>query len=259
MNEIIGTHIDDALVKLVVRNYNPLDYNEKLAQMLSLVYPSVCFTGWEKFKLHQLVNNIVIGKHNGEQVLKYYLFDAFCRKKVIAAFEIKVNNSRADFLTINGSTNSFEIKSGIDNLYKLKKQAADYILAFEYNYLVIDERHLENALELVPESFGLWSFKNGKKKAHRCATLNKKIDAEIQLSLLTKKQLQLFFVEVDGDKKQILKCYHESEINHRFKSALKEKYKDRWNFLIENVDLILPVDLQFFFKTKIKPDYIYYH
>ncbi|MBD0332244.1 MAG: sce7726 family protein [Chitinophagaceae bacterium] len=259
MNEISATPIDEKLVKLIAKTYNPLGYNDKLTQLLSSIYPSVCFKKWNKFELYKLINEVVINNHNGEQVLKYYLFQAFYKKKVVAAFEIKVNNSRTDFLSINGTTNNFEIKSSLDNLYKLKKQASDYLLAFEYNYLVIDEKHLENALELVPKSFGLWSFKNGRKKVHRGAALNNKIDAEIQLSLLTKKDLQHFFSEVDGNKKQILKCFHESEINHRFKSALKQKYQERWNFLVSNVDLILPIDLQFFFKTTINPEYIYYY
>ena len=39
---------------------------------------------------------------------------------------------------------------------------ADYMLAFEFNYLVIDEIHIEKAKALLPESFGLWCYKKGK-------------------------------------------------------------------------------------------------
>lgn len=258
MSIATDNYVDNKLVKLIAKSYNPLDYNQQLIQLLSFAYPSLSFEGWDKFKLHQLVNDVVISKYDGEQVLKYYLFKNFYKKKVIAAFEIKVNNSRADFLTINGSTNSFEIKSSLDNLYKLKKQASDYIRTFEYNYLVMDEKHLQNASELVPSSFGLWSFKNGRKKVHRNAILNEKIDVEIQLSILTKKDLKRFFSEVNGNKRQILKLFKEEEINFRFKSALKSKYCKRWSFVVENVDLILPVDIQFFFKTNINPKHIYY-
>lgn len=258
MNENLDRRIDEKVIKLVAKAYNPLNYNAELIRLLSSVYSNVCLEQCNKFMLHKLVNDLILTRHNGEQGLKHNLFKTFYKKKVVGAFEIKVNTSRADFLTINGTTNSFEIKSSIDNLYKLKKQAADYILAFEYNYLVIDEKHLENALELVPESFGLWSFKNGRKRIHRDATLNKKIDAEVQLSLLTKKDLENFFSEVDGNKKQILKCFHYDEINHRFKQALKAKYNARWSFLVSNAEQILPIDLQFFFKTNLKPEYIYY-
>lgn len=249
--------VDAKLVKLIAKNYNPLHYRQKLSELLSQAYPYESFDNWEKIKLHKLVNDIVINKYNGEQVLKYYLFHTFYKKNITAAFEIKVNNSRADFLTINGHTNSFEIKSSLDNLYKLKKQALDYVMAFEYNYLIIDEKHLENACELIPQSFGLWSFKNGRKKIHREASLNTKIDAEVQLSLLVKKEAEFFFPEVDGDKIEILRCFNHNEINRRFKMALKNRYKERWLFLIANINLILPIDIQFFFKTNIKPEHIY--
>ena len=257
MNRIADNPINKKFVKLIAKTYNPLNYTTDLIELLSAAYPNVCFEGWKKHDLHGLVNDLIIREHRGEQVLKHYLFKTFYRKNVVGAFEIKVNNSRADFLAINGTSNSFEIKSSIDNLCKLEKQASDYILAFEYNCLVIDEKHLENALEKVPQSFGLWSFKNGRKKIHRNATLNRRIDAEVQLSLLSKKDLQRFFREVNGNKKEILKCFAESEINHFFKQALKEKYQTRWSFLVSNADKILPIDLQFFFKTNIKPDYIY--
>lgn len=257
MTNIDAVKVDKKIITYLAKTYNPLNYSRELIELISLVYPSICFDEWEKIKIHQLVNDIVIHKYNGEQTLKYNLFQTFYKKRLIAAFEIKVNNSRADFLTINGHSNSFEIKSSIDNLYKLEKQALDYIKAFEYNYLVIDEKHFEHAYELIPKSFGLWSFKKGRKKIHRDAVLNKKIDAEIQISLLTKREMQLFFSEVDGDRKQILRCFNDSEVNHRFKSALKKRYEKRWNFLVENIDTILPIDIQFFFKTNIDPKLIY--
>jgi len=258
MINIDAVKVDKKLITYLAKTYNPLDYSTKLTELISSIYPSVSFNQWEKIKLHQLVNDLVIHKYNGEQTLKYNLFQTFYKKKLIAAFEIKVNNSRADFLTINGHSNSFEIKSSIDNLCKLKRQALDYIKAFEYNYLVIDEKHLIHASELIPKSFGLWSFKKGRKKVHRDAILNKKIDAEVQISLLTKKELQLFFSEVGGIKQQIVRCFNDTEINYRFKSALKSKYEKRWNFLVKNVDTILPVDIQFFFKTNVDPSLIYH-
>lgn len=179
MLEIAQSHLDTTLVKLIAKRYNPLDYSEKLNQLLSTIFPAINFKGWEKIKLHELVNEVIFNRHNGEQVMKYYLFKHFYKKNVVAAFEMKVNSSRVDFLTINGCTRSFEIKSGLDNLDKLKKQSGDYLLAFDYNYLVIDKRHLEKAIELIPSCFGIWSFAaKGEKTVHRDALLNMKIDVK---------------------------------------------------------------------------------
>jgi hypothetical protein len=252
------SNLNETLVKLLVKKYNPLDYSEKLTELLTLVYPDLNFQDWQKSRLHELVNNVVIKKHNGELVLKYYLFQHFYKKNVTAAFEIKVNNSRVDFLTINGTSKSFEIKSGLDNLSKLKKQSADYLLVFDYNYLVVDEKHLENALEMVPQCFGIWTFSKGAKRIiHRNALLNIKIDPEAQLRLLTKRELYQQFKE-KKDISNILRDFNINEINYHFKSALKKRYQRRWDFIIEHRKSILPIDLQFFFNRNIEPAIIYY-
>jgi hypothetical protein len=257
MSVLIETNINEKFVKTIAKNYNTLDYSVQLIELLKCVYPSINFNAYNKFELHQLLNDTIINKHNGEQILKYELFQQFFRKSLVAAFEIKVNNSRVDFLAINSSTHSFEIKSSIDNLCKLAKQASDYILAFEYNYVVIDERHLKNALEILPQSFGLWSFKFGKRRIHRKATYNNQIDPIVQLELLTKKELLLYFNEYSGDIEMITRMMETNTINIRFKKALKERYRKRWEFIVLNQGEILPVDLQFFFKTNILPHYIY--
>src|SRR5688500_16530456 len=102
MTKLTCGFIDEKQLKHIARKYNPLDYTEQLTQLLNYIYPGVSFNGSNKFQLHQAINDVVIKLYNGEQGLKYQLFQAFYKKKVVGAFEIKVNNSRADFLTING-------------------------------------------------------------------------------------------------------------------------------------------------------------
>lgn len=259
MPELLESNIDRQLIRNIAKHYCPLDYRGKLSQLLTLVYPSKSFEGLEKIKLHELVNQIVVGHDSSEQVLKYHLCKHFYQKKVIAAFEVRVNNSRADFLAINGDTKSFEIKSSLDNLYKLRKQTADYILAFEKNYLVVDDRHVESAKQLAPASFGIWTFsKDGAKKIQRNAGTNDKIDAEFQLRLLTKKEIQASFQDQMGSISCILRELCASDINERFKRVLKIRYEKRWSFLLQHKHNILPIDLQFFFNRNIDP-YLIYH
>jgi hypothetical protein len=247
-------------INRLAKSYNPLDYSVKLTTLLSDVFPSKNFDDYSKFDLHQLLNDTLFHNYNGEEILKYKLFQNYINKKnLIAAFEIKVNNSRVDFLTINGHTTSFEIKSELDNLYKLSKQMADYMLAFEYNYLVIDERHVEKAQDLLPESYGLWSYKKGKYKKLRKAVLNDKINSEVQLGLLTKRELINTFPEKGGILIDVLNSYDTHYINRHFKKTLKNRYRSRWEFLIDNQEYIFPIDIQFFFNTNIQPKHIYYH
>lgn len=258
----LNTHIpiDPKLIHLVARKYSPLGYTPQLLQLLQKVYPEGNFESLTKYELHQLLNDFLLNNYDGEQILKYRLFKQyFSNRHIVAAFEIKVNNSRADFLTINGQTCCFEIKTALDNFSKFAKQAADYMLAFEYNYLVIDECHFGKALDLLPECFGLWVFKNGKTKQIKKAQLNMGIDPEIQLSLLTKQELTASFPVEKGDREKVLAVYSNDIINLRFKKILKDRYRSRWEFIVNNQDGILPVDLQFFFNTNILPINIYFH
>lgn len=242
----------------LAKNYSTLDYYVKLLSDLKGVYPTEHFEDFSKHELHKLLNNILFQYYNGEEILKYKLAERYLKQRsIIGAFEMKVNNSRVDFLTVNGVSTSYEIKSELDNLSKLSKQMADYMLAFEYNYLVVDEIHIEKAKDLLPASFGLWCYKNGKYRTLQKAKLNKKIDPQMQLQLLTKKELITSYPEEQGKIKKILNTYKGSSINHLFKETLKDRYRNRWKFLMSNKENIFPIDIQFFFNTNIDPHSIY--
>jgi hypothetical protein len=251
-------NLDKKLLHKIIRDYSPLHFSPKLIQLLSSACPREDFSGYNKYELHQRLNDLMLNQYTGEAVLKYALFKTFYKKDNIAAFEIKVNNSRADFLCINGYSSSFEIKSSLDTLYKLSKQASDYIRAFDYNYIVIDKKHLKAAMELVPPSFGIWSYSPKRKKIYREATINEQIDPEIQLKLLTKKERCDGFKEVCGEQKNILKDFTVWEINSRFKKLMKARYQQRWNFVLAHSETILPIDLQFFFNKNVDPAIVYH-
>ena len=122
-------------VKKIAKLYSTLDYPVKLATLLQRVYPKADFSKAKKFDLHQIINATLLKNYSGEARIKYALFENYATKNVVGAFEIPVYNSRADFLTINGTTTNFEIKSNLDSLTKLRKQAADYEATFENNII----------------------------------------------------------------------------------------------------------------------------
>jgi hypothetical protein len=233
-----------------------LDYHPKLRDLVSRIDPIVDINKLCKLDLHRRINQAIVGHYPGEQVLKYSLFQEFHKKNVVAAFEMNVGTSRVDFVTINGHSTSFEIKSSLDNLDKLVKQSADYTLAFDYNYVAVDDCHLDKIVDKIPDQFGIWTFLNGRKVVRRPASLNTSIDAATQLRLLTKKEIHTFF----GNRMtsiQILESLSGKEINEIFKLALKQRYHARWSFVTKHAEVILPIDLQFFFNRNIHPDYIY--
>ncbi|HMK07220.1 MAG TPA: sce7726 family protein [Flavobacterium sp.] len=242
-------------LSVLAKSYNALQYQSRLKDLLNSYYKTSNFDGWEKFTLHQAINDAVFKDYNGEQVLKYKLAQLFKCKEYVGAFEVKAKSSRADFLVINGDTKCFEVKSKIDTLARLNKQSQDYKDIFEYNTVVVDKKHLMPVRAIVPEYYGIWYFQGHKKIEYRNALLSPFIDAEAQLAMLTKKELKTFFG--DADAKTILKSLSGTEINQSLKDALKYRYQTRWNFIKNNWDNILPIDLQFFFNTNVCPKLIY--
>lgn len=255
MNFTHDSLIDPKLVKEIVKSYNPLDYTPKLRELLSVIYPQKNLDNFCKLDLHKEINDLIIDGYEGEQVLKYRLFKAFQHEKLVAAYEIKVKNSRVDFLTINGHTTSFEIKSNLDNLDKLAKQSDDYLTAFEFNNIVVHERHLRRCINIIPKSFGLITVDKVKHRVVRKPVFNKCLHAETQLGLLSKKELVKYYGSTDTS--VVLGNVATDKINDLFKLALKDRYRARWDFIVENSDDIMPIDLQFFFNKSIKPVFIY--
>ncbi|WP_434441926.1 sce7726 family protein [Sphingobacterium faecium] len=255
MNQVSELNIDSQIIRTIARSYSTLDYVPKLRNLLNLVYPEKKINKFCKLELHKEINNLLLNSYEGEPILKYKLFKAFVNKNVVAAYEIKVKNSRVDFLTVDDATTSFEIKSSLDNLTKLAKQSSDYVSAFEFNNIVIHERHLSKCLEIIPRSFGVITVNQNGYEILRKPIFNKKTDPAEQLNLLTKKELLKNFGHVDII--HILNELNNLEINKVFKNTLKERYKSRWNFIVENSANILPIDLQFFFKTNVEPALIY--
>jgi hypothetical protein len=243
------------LVREIVRGYSPLNYTAELRGLVSLISPELKTDGFSRLELHQRINELILEAYEGEQVLKYRLFKAFELKDVVAAYEIRVKSSRVDFLTIDSHSTSYEIKSCLDNLDKLAKQSKDYLCAFEFNNIVIHERHLDKCRELVPENFGIITANKAGHQMVKKPAYNRHLDAESQLGLMTKKELNTGFDCVSPS--QIISRTASEDINKIFKVALTQRYSNRWKFIVEHSRDILPVDLQFFFNKNIRPVQVY--
>jgi hypothetical protein len=244
-------------INSLARSYHAMSPQRQLRALLTSVYPGNDFSNLSKRDLHEVINHTLLKGYAGEEIIKYLLIKDFFNKKVTAAFELRVNNSRIDFLTINGFTKSYEIKSNLDNLRKLVKQMSDYMKVFEYNYIVIDEKHLASALSIVPNSYGIWVYKNKKKEIVRNAELNTHLDPSLQVNLFTKKEIGNFFKGYQECRERIPLDFTPTFINRTFKSMLKERYAEKWSFVKAHREAILPIDFHFFYHNNIPPNLIY--
>jgi hypothetical protein len=253
----ISSPLTANVVNTLARSYNVLGYSNNLRAILSSVLPKEDFSSLSKVELHRMINHILTKAYKGESALKAKLVEMFVEKDVTAAFEIRVNNSRVDFLTVNGDTISYEIKSGIDNLNKLSKQINDYEKVFEFNYLVIDEKHLESVKELIPAHYGIYISHKDKLVKNKGADRNSCLESKMQLKLFTQKELGQHFECGKLGIEEVAKQFSATQINEGFKSMLKKRYERKWLFLKQNMNEVLPIDYQYFFHHNIAPKIIY--
>ena len=80
--------------------------------------------------------------------LRRYLNDTHSR--VVDELAICMGEARIDMAVINGKLSGYEIKSESDTLIRLPKQADVYARVFDELTLVMDRRHSEGALKMLP-------------------------------------------------------------------------------------------------------------
>lgn len=249
--------IDTPTANILARSYSALLYPKKLRELLESVTTDTDYSGEDKYALHQHINQMLTANHQGEALIKYKIAMKYLFRDTVAGFEIKVGNSRADFASINGVTRCYEIKTELDNLNKLIKQSWDYTSVFEYNTVILDEKHLTQATRELPKEYGITIIGKKSLKPFRRAEKNANICAKCQLEALTAKEIEMFFAGKKSAINEILSRYSAGAVNKGFKLALKDRYRNRWEFMRKHHQQILPIDFQFFFSTQESPSLLY--
>jgi hypothetical protein len=75
--------------------------------------------------------------------------------RVVDEFQLLRGQGRIDVALIDNALHGYEIKSATDNLDRLPSQQAIYNKVFDRITLVADERHVEEAVPMVPKHWGL--------------------------------------------------------------------------------------------------------
>lgn len=186
----------------------------------------------------------------------------------ITIFELNLESSRVDLCKINGKSIAFEIKTDLDNFNRLEKQLRDYSEIFDEVYVICSKNNIKNIYSLIPDYCGLYSYDILNNSYYKFTKEKKTIPIKNlnnfkQLNLLTKKELKNYFKKISYIEnkelmiKEILLIYSSKYINSTFKKILKNRYRNKWEFLRSNSDKIYEIDYQWFFKNNINPEIIY--
>lgn len=106
----------------------------------------------------------------------------------IREFWIPKTRERADLAVINGEMHGFEIKTARDTLKRLPRQVGAYGRVFDRCSAVLAANHLEDALGILPEWWGVLVLESsgGSVSVHRKSAPNPSPEAETQVRLLWK-------------------------------------------------------------------------
>ena len=82
---------------------------------------------------------------------------------VIDELAIAGGRNRIDLALVNGVLHGFELKSDFDSLSRLVEQVRGYGTVCDSVTLVVGERHLRRAIDLVPDWWGILVVRYGKR------------------------------------------------------------------------------------------------
>lgn len=260
--------MNELLAKKLFSNYAPLKTNEFLKNY------------YNKINEIENIKNENIRASYCKEISRFFLNEtviksAFIKKfslnkspnKTITIFELNAGNSRADICMINGHSVVFEIKTAYDSFARLKGQLSDYKKIFEYIYIIIPEKNIEIASKQISSEIGIIAYKQNINytisfKTIKEPTYNNNISTKSQLLCLNKSELKKNFYDCFNNNQSIfieniLSNYKKEDIIKKYNVCIKNKYRNKWNFIYYHKNEIIPIDYQWFFKNNIEPSIVY--
>jgi hypothetical protein len=134
---------------------------------------------------------------------KEYTLDS--TTKIIHEMDVCSGLSRIDIAVINGKIHGYEIKSNQDTLERLPSQIESYNKIFDTMTLVTGVNHVEKAMQIIPDWWGVYYVSSDKKpvlRRKRQHKLNTTVDI-FQLTQLLWKDEMINLLEYENIKKGI--------------------------------------------------------
>ncbi len=140
----------------------------------------------------KLTNKVAVSTMGLEIDIKSLVLNYLFEKQIIRNDDLVINeftygnfSRRIDLAFIkNNEIYGIEIKSEFDTLNRLDGQVKEYLKVFDKVIVVVATKHLNHALELLPESVALWEFNGERLKVVRRGKKIKIRDKSIFIDLM---------------------------------------------------------------------------
>lgn len=108
----------------------------------------------------------------------------------VSEFPFNFQKRRADILTIDDDlTHAIEIKSDIDNIYKLNSQIDDYLKSFNKVSIFISTKHIK-VINTLHKNIGIFILKNDEIICKRKPKIRKNLNKRILLDFLSTSEIK---------------------------------------------------------------------
>jgi len=118
-------------------------------------------------------------------------------------FWVPLSHERADLVLVGKAMNGYEIKTERDTLRRLPRQAGAYGRVFDTCSIVAAERHLDAALDLVPDWWGVIAYVNHDQPLAfhevRAARPNQGVDPETLVRLLWREEARAALLSIGAE------------------------------------------------------------
>lgn len=224
----------------------------------------------EKTSSNEFINHLLMKYYICERVVKYHfirhLKDA---AHDIVAFEMSIGDSRIDICRINGKLCAYEIKTEYDNYDRLSTQMKDYLNSFEKVYIIVPIQKVDIVKNYIPEKCGIITYRTNSFGdmlfSYRKAAQENTCDINFCLNSLSNTDLVKILKSLNekpfkakkDNLELLISITKGKNIWSAYKSFLKNKYSEQWQYLKGNFDKILPIDCQSFFASQMDPDMLY--
>lgn len=123
---------------------------------------------------------------------------------VIDELSIRRGGTRIDLALVNGVLHGFELKSDHDSLCRLAKQVQAYGGVCNRATLVVGERHVKNAVDLVPDWWGIRVVRSGSEQPIfrdlKLPQTNPSLDPTAVAQLLRRSEANVFIADLGWGK-----------------------------------------------------------
>ena len=247
--------IKNATFEEAQKLYSLYDVLMSNMELSTLIYDVLGFQVEKDSDSRKIINAITNYNYPNEIAIKSSFINNILlkQKSQITIFELNTGNCRADLCKINGKSTVYEIKTDLDNFKRLNKQLNEYSSIFEEVYIICSNNRVNEVLQMVPEYIGIYSYRFTNKRNYRFekirnANISKNINNLKQLNVLTRREKDYYSLSESSNV---------VDVNKYLKIALKERYREKWQFLSKNSNSIYEIDYQWFYKNRLNPEIVY--